>query len=636
MARLAGVDLGIAPRHDPAAITATDHNDGRNDVARAPRFSFPMPADDLLQRIPRDFALAFKVLPVRISGSTMTVVTPDPGNRTMSQELQANLGLRIDARQVSRDEMDEALEFVFGLDAVKAAAQREPPPAATRSQGPASRNGEGPSAAVRVGNTGSHRLPAAGGQSPFDEPPPSGTYHLSGGRTSSVYEGPTARTSLRGSSAGDGPTARNTLGDPRTSGSFSGSRSSSLDDSSSSLPEVRATGRATVSGEASTTPDGQPMIERGSADEEMVGFDAVEDIRALKEDGGRGEAVQTVDRLLSDAIRMGASQVYVDSLDEGFLVRARIGTRLATMAEIDRNRGPEILARLRAMAGIVEASAGGMDSGRITLRKAGGFRVDLFLHTFPGHTAELHVLDVIRFPSAKVQPLAPRGLTDGSPDKLDALLEARLRDGAMAAAIGRLLCGPPTLLVVSSPITRHRESMLALLAGAVGGPSLGRRVVYAGERPRFYLEDQGVILLPTRFTDRHHRYRMAARLSADFLFLEELQGDEDLELALDASSSQCVVAGVAAADPVDLLTRLGESAHNRRVAGRLGATVFLDDESMRVAEITPQLQEALAICDDPSTFRKMFDGTSEEAEAPASQSMEMLARDVFNKAELSS
>jgi len=302
---------------------------------------------------------------------------------------------------------------------------------------------------------------------------------------------------------------------------------------------------------------------------------------------------------------MGASEIFVDTMAHGFPCRARIGSKLALVQEIDRNYGSDVLNRLRNMALISERSEDGCDSGRMEFRVGGKDLVDIYLRTFPRHLYECHVMDVIRPPDLKLEPVAPRGVASGSPGKLREMLAARLRDRKLATKVTKQLTGQPTMIAVAAPRHRPRETLLSLLAAALGGTTLGLRTIYVGERPRFYLEQHGVVIVLADHRSYKGAYARAARMSADYLVLESCNDYDDVQTALQASASQHVIFGIAASDPTDVLIHLTAAPETRRLAHRLGAILFLDAKTMKVVEMTQPLRDAVV------TVEPQFDSCSD-------------------------
>ncbi len=300
---------------------------------------------------------------------------------------------------------------------------------------------------------------------------------------------------------------------------------------------------------------------------------------------------------------------------------------MATLRNIDRNDGSDVLNRLRNMALISERSEDGCDSGRIDYRLDGKYQVDLYLRTFPRHLYECQVMDVIRYPGSKVESLPPKGLSTGSPGKLREQLGARLKDRRLGTKVAKLLSGPPTLIAVAASRHRTRESMLAMLAGILAGPAVGQRVVYVGERPRFYLEKQNVILL---LAD-HYTYKgvlsFAPRMSADYLVIEHCKDYDDVKAAMHASASQHVLFGIDASDPTDALVNLTCAPETQRLAHRLGAILYLDAATMKVVEMTQPLRDAVGSPQKPASMRRMVEKEVQEGSPLLGQSMEISPQD---------
>ncbi len=87
-------------------------------MATAPKFSFPLPTGDTLTKVPLKLAMMFRVLPIRATATTLTVVASDPNNKGMLARLHKETGLKIDARKVPAHEVEEALKFAYASQAL--------------------------------------------------------------------------------------------------------------------------------------------------------------------------------------------------------------------------------------------------------------------------------------------------------------------------------------------------------------------------------------------------------------------------------------------------------------------------------------------------------------------------------------
>jgi len=536
-----------------------------------------MPTDETLRLIPRKLAERFRLLPIRRTASTLTVVTSNPKNVKMLGDLERQFGLKIDARRVSEEEMNEALAFAFGGSNTTLSSTATPSVSTPADPAAAPYGGR-----RSISDSQSVPSPSDGLQS-LEAPPPIE-------RNSGEVEVP----SLAGISASSGgsPPGRfeDTLG--------------SLDeafDGVGDLPDPRSAARED---------DGLSalFIERARAQDEPA--DASSQFPQQPVAPVPSSAIQ---ELLHDALRMGATELYVDSFGHRVLLRARIGFRAATLQEFDPAQGGKVLAQLRVLAGLPAAEDAPEVTGRFQMQLDGPLTVDVFLRTVATGLGQSAVLDVVKYPGAKLQPLQPRGLGDGSPTQLRDQLARQLGDKRLASVVAKQLTRPPSMLAVVAPRYKNRESMLALLAGAVAGPALGQRVVQVGERPRYFLGDHGVVPMPCEREGRLEAYRNAVHLGADYLVLEECSDYEELAMATEASVGQHVIVGIPGADPIDILIFLTEAPEPRRLAQRLGSILFLDAQSMKIVEMNQPLREAVGSMEDAGTFVQMFEGQAETA-----------------------
>jgi len=547
-----------------------------------------MPTDETLRLIPQKLAERFRLLPIRRTASTLTVVTSNLKNVRMLQDLERQFGLKIDARQVSEEEMAEALDYAFG----------------DRESGPG-----GPIAAA--GETGSN--PSLGTASPSG-----GARSLSGSQ--SVPSSP----GLQSLDADDSLLERtsNEFGMPSLGGLASDPAPAApdpIEDTLGSLDDMNFDGLDRTPSRPRPAQEDEGLsalfIERARAHDSQSGVGVTEAGAADATSAALARSTEEIRTMLHGALRMGATEIFFDSLADRVLLRARIGFRTALLNEFDLAQGGQLLAHLRTLAGMQSAADAPDERGRIHLRFDDDTAADFFVRALPGGAGECQVLDAVRFPGARLQPLKPRGISDGSPSKLRDHLAGQLGDKRLAGVVARQLTRPPSLLAVVAPRHRNRESMLALLAGALSGPALGQRVVYAGERPRYYLDGDGVVLLPTGPEERADAYLRATRMGADYALFEEIADYDELALATEASVGQHVICGIPGADPIDILVFLTEAPEPRRLAQRLGSILFLDAQSMKIVEMNQPLREAVGSMEDAGTFVQMFEGQAQTAAA---------------------
>lgn len=104
--------------------------------------------------------------------------------------------------------------------------------------------------------------------------------------------------------------------------------------------------------------------------------------------------VQAVNHFISEAIRLRASDIHVESYEETFRIRFRIDGKLLAHDHPPLQRKPAVISRLKIMAGMDIAEKRRPQDGRIRMR-SGRRRVDIRVSTLPTDFGEKVVLRIL-------------------------------------------------------------------------------------------------------------------------------------------------------------------------------------------------------------------------------------------------
>lgn len=110
--------------------------------------------------------------------------------------------------------------------------------------------------------------------------------------------------------------------------------------------------------------------------------------------GDDHSVIQTVNHFISEAIRLRASDIHVESYEETFRIRFRIDGKLLTHDHPPTHRKPAVISRLKIMAGMDIAEKRRPQDGRIRMR-SGSRRVDIRVSTLPTDFGEKVVLRIL-------------------------------------------------------------------------------------------------------------------------------------------------------------------------------------------------------------------------------------------------
>jgi general secretion pathway protein E len=133
--------------------------------------------------------------------------------------------------------------------------------------------------------------------------------------------------------------------------------------------------------------------------------------------------VRLVERLVRDALAVGASDVHVEAGEEAVRVRHRVDGVLRHVETLPRDVGLPLVSRLKILAGLDIADRLRPQDGRARVRTPAG-EVELRLSTLPASRGENLVLR-LQAPEAAAGTFAALGLSDADAGRVEALLDAR-------------------------------------------------------------------------------------------------------------------------------------------------------------------------------------------------------------------
>ena len=135
------------------------------------------------------------------------------------------------------------------------------------------------------------------------------------------------------------------------------------------------------------------------------------------------DVVRLVERLVRDALAVGASDVHVEAGEEAVRVRHRVDGVLRAVETLPRDVGLPLVSRLKILAGLDIADRLRPQDGRARVRTGAG-EVELRLSTLPAARGENLVLR-LQAPEAADGTFAALGLSADDASRVEALLDAR-------------------------------------------------------------------------------------------------------------------------------------------------------------------------------------------------------------------
>ncbi|HEX5633343.1 MAG TPA: ATPase, T2SS/T4P/T4SS family, partial [Gemmatimonadales bacterium] len=158
----------------------------------------------------------------------------------------------------------------------------------------------------------------------------------------------------------------------------------------------------------------------GDAEVLQLDDDDSQDARSAAEEASTAPIVRLVDMMLADGISSRASDIHIEPIEGGVVVRYRIDGVLRQVMKIPRTAGVPLISRVKIMSGLDIADRRRPQDGRARV-SVNGSPVDLRVSTLPASYGEKVVIRVLNQRST-VLSLETLGLYDDERARIRALL----------------------------------------------------------------------------------------------------------------------------------------------------------------------------------------------------------------------
>jgi type II secretory ATPase GspE/PulE/Tfp pilus assembly ATPase PilB-like protein len=291
---------------------------------------------------------------------------------------------------------------------------------------------------------------------------------------------------------------------------------------------------ALLSGAVRTASDVPDDAGRGGARDAV---ESVDDLRAL---AAREPVVQVVNGLLAEAVRLGASDLHLESAVEGVRVRVRLDGVLHDVQQLGPEFRPAVFSRFKVLAGMDIAERRLPQDGRARIRVAER-EVDLRVATLPALHGESVVVRLLDGGGASDVPLEGLGLGD-----------------ATVRGVRRLVAQASGLVLVCGPTGSGKTTTLH--AAVRARRSAAEKVVTVEDPVEYRLD--GVVQLPVNPRAGFgfaNALRAILRHDPDVILVGELRDTETAALAVQAAlTGHLVLSTVHTVDATAALTRLAD------------------------------------------------------------------------------
>ncbi len=199
-------------------------------------------------------------------------------------------------------------------------------------------------------------------------------------------------------------------------------RADILESISAGYPDKALMKAGAASGQLPATRRREPRAENESLMRRSDDDGGFEPIAGLKERSEAAPIIDLVDLVVKSAIKAGASDVHVEPMEKGVLIRHRLDGLLKEVMDLPKWVHEGLIARLKIMAGMDIAEKRLPQDGRVRVTNAEGRDVDFrasTLRTLHGEKMVLRVLDQNR----GVPPLEELGFSAGAFNELKGFLK---------------------------------------------------------------------------------------------------------------------------------------------------------------------------------------------------------------------
>jgi type II secretory ATPase GspE/PulE/Tfp pilus assembly ATPase PilB-like protein len=251
--------------------------------------------------------------------------------------------------------------------------------------------------------------------------------------------------------------------------------------------------------------------------------------------------VELVDGLIRRAAQAGATDLHFEPTDDGACVRIRVDALLHEIERLPAAIGPNLVARLKVLAGLLTYRTDTPQEGAISARD-GGYGCDIRVATFPTIRGERVVL--------RLMSQANRLLT----------LDALGHDPALVEQLRRLLAAGQGMIVVCGPAGSGKTTTLYAMLEHLGKSRPGASIISVEDPVEIRLDGVTQVRLePARGMTYPVALRSLLRQDPQVLMIGEIRDAETAHISVEASlTGHLLLTTLHSGSPVEALVRLRE------------------------------------------------------------------------------
>lgn len=243
--------------------------------------------------------------------------------------------------------------------------------------------------------------------------------------------------------------------------------------------------------------------------------DSVPETEDLMDSQDDAPIIRLINALLSEAIRLNASDIHIETFEKRLAVRFRVDGELKEIVSPKRQLAPLLVSRIKVMAKLDIAEKRVPQDGRISLRLAGR-EVDVRVSTLPSSFGERVVMRLLDKQAGRLN-MTYLGLDDRDYDKLKKLIHR-----------------PHGIILVTGPTGSGKTT--TLYAALTDLNDQTRNILTAEDPIEFQLDGIGQTQVNTKVDMTFARsLRAMLRQDPDVVMVGEIRDLETAEIAVQAS-----------------------------------------------------------------------------------------------------
>lgn len=260
---------------------------------------------------------------------------------------------------------------------------------------------------------------------------------------------------------------------------------------------------------------GQIQIDEEKLKEFQQRIKTLGDLQNLIDEFVRGNAFLILEIIIAGALKNNASDIHLESLEKGSLVRYRIDGVLYDAASLDAKTNHFVLSRIKLISNVIINVKDKPQDGRFTI-KLNGFEVESRVSIIPAPRGENVVMRILN-PAVVEIKLAGLGLR---PDVLK-LMEAEIRR-------------PNGMIITTGPTGSGKTTTLYSFLKEIASPRV--KVITLEDPIEYHLEHiTQTQIEPERGYTFAEGLRSALRQDPDVMLVGEIRDKETAEISLQAA-----------------------------------------------------------------------------------------------------